>query len=175
VVAAEAERDAARAVFDSLDAVWRSAVAAATRAVLTGTGDPCRMTLCQPTPNARACPATVAPCRPTCSAAAAAARAVNTARGGIAPCRSVQVLRGHAGCGQHHTRLTQHSTTGRPAIGRSATHVGRRSFARATAPQVGHGTRSAVVSTISSSSPAASAAASTRNPSNPNNQPSPAR
>jgi hypothetical protein len=40
VVAAEAERDAVWAVFDSLDAVWRSAVAAATRAVLTGTGDP---------------------------------------------------------------------------------------------------------------------------------------
>src|SRR4029077_10896564 len=49
------------------------------------------------------------------------------------------------------------------------THTARRSFGRATAPQSGHGTTRAMVSTSSSSSPPASAAASTRNPSNPNN------
>ncbi len=65
-------------------------------------------------------------------------------------------------------RLTQHSTTGRPAIGRSATHVGRRSFGVATAPQPGQPTGPVGVSIMISSSPPASAAASTSNPSRPN-------
>jgi hypothetical protein len=43
----------------------------------------CRLIVAQPTPNPRACPATVAP-RATASTPAAAARSVSTARGGIA-------------------------------------------------------------------------------------------
>jgi hypothetical protein len=125
------------------------------------------MIVCQDTPNPRADPVTVDPLR-TAVTPAAAARAVSSARGAIASCCSVQVLTSHSGCLQVQTRLTQHSTTGRPAIGRSATQLGRRSFAVATAPHPGHGTRSAVVSIISSSSPPASAAARTSNPSNPN-------
>ena len=99
----------------------------------------------------------------------ARARSVRHARGSIAGCSSVQVFLGHNACGQHQTRLCQHTTTGLPPIGRSRTHTARRSFGRATAPQSGHGTTRAMVSTSSSSSPPASAAASTRNPSNPNN------
>jgi hypothetical protein len=40
VVMAEVARDEARAVFDALDAVWQSALAAKTRADLYGEGDP---------------------------------------------------------------------------------------------------------------------------------------
>ena len=51
--------------------------------------------------------------------------------------------------------------------GRSRTQLGRRSFARATAPQSGQPTRSAVVSTSRSNSPPTSDAASTVNPYTP--------
>lgn len=45
-------------------------------------------------------------------------RTVSTAWGGIASWVSVQVRGPRRSCGQHQTRLTQHSTTGLPAIGR---------------------------------------------------------
>lgn len=67
-------------------------------------------------------------------------RTVSTAWGGIASWVSVQVRGPRRSCGQHQTRLTQHSTTGLPAIGRAATQVGRRSFGVATAPQPGQPT-----------------------------------
>jgi hypothetical protein len=123
----------------------------------------------QATPNWSATRDTAASCCPTWSKAQARARSVRHARGAIAGCTSVQVLTGHAACGQHQIRLCQQITTGRPAIGRSRTHVGRRSLARATAPHSGQPTRSAVVSTSNSSSPPASAATSRRKPSSPNN------
>ena len=128
-----------------------------------------RMIVAQPTPSADATRDTAPSRAPTCSNAHARARSVRHARGSIAGCSSVQVFLGHNACGQHQTRLCQHTTTGLPPIGRSRTHTARRSFGRATAPQSGHGTTRAMVSTSSSSSPPASAAASTRNPSNPNN------
>ena len=126
-----------------------------------------RITVHHATPSTAAVRDTAASCRPTCSKAHARARSVSVARGAIASWRSVQVRCSHAGCGQHQTRFTQHSTTGRPATGRSRTQLGRRSFARATAPQLGQPTRSAVVWTSNSSSPPASAAASSSNPSSP--------
>ena len=119
------------------------------------------------TPSLAATAATAASCSPTCSKAHCRARSVSTARGAIASCCSVHVLVSHAACGQHHTRFHQHSTTARPPIGRSRTHVGRRSFARPTAPQRGQPTSSAVVSTSSSSSPPTSAAVRSRNPASP--------
>ena len=128
-----------------------------------------RMIVAQPTPSADATRDTAPSWAPTWSNAHARARSVRHARGSIAGCCSVQVFLEHNACGQHQTRLCQHTTTDLPPIGRSRTHTGRRSFARATAPQSGHGTTRAMVSTNSSSSPPASAAASTRNPSNPNN------
>ena len=125
------------------------------------------ITVHQATPSCAAIRETAASRSPTCSNAHCRARSVRHARGAIAGCRSVQVLTSHSGCGQHQTRFHQHSTTGRPPSGRSRTHVGRRSLARATAPQPGQPTRSAVVSTSNSSSPPTSAVATTTNPSNP--------
>ena len=125
------------------------------------------ITVHQATPSCAAIRETAASRPPTCSNAHCRARSVRHARGAIAGCRSVQVLTSHSGCGQHQTRFHQHSTTGRPPSGRSRTQVGRRSLARATAPQRGQPTRSAVVSTSNSSSPPTSAVATTTNPSNP--------
>ena len=105
-----------------------------------------RITVHHATPSAAAVRDTAASAAPTCSNAHARARSVSVARGAIASCRSVQVRCSHSGCGQHQIRLTQQITTGRPPIGRSRTQVGRRSFARATAPHAGQPTRSAVVS-----------------------------
>jgi hypothetical protein len=149
------------------------AVGAPSRAGSSMIGSPrvvtMRMIVAQPTPSADATRDTAPSRAPTCSNAHARARSVRHARGSIAGCCSVQVFLGHNAYGQHQTRLCQHTTTGLPPIGRSRTHTARRSFGRATAPQSGHGTTPAMVSTSSSSSPPASAAASTRNPSNPNN------
>jgi hypothetical protein len=127
------------------------------------------ITVHQATPSCSATRETAASRPPTCSNAHRRARSVRHARDAIASCRSVQVLTSHSGCGQHQTRFHQHNTTGRPQIGRSRTQVGRRSFALATAPQPGQPTRSAVVSTSSSSSPPTSAVMTMTNPSNPSN------
>ena len=139
------------------------AVGASSRAGSSMIGSPrvvtIRMIVAQPTPSADATRDTAPSWAPTWSNAHARARSVRHARGSIAGCCSVQVFLEHNACGQHQTRLCQHTTTGLPPIGRSRTHTGRRSFARPTAPQSGHGTTRAIVSTSSSSSPPASAAA----------------
>jgi len=74
---------------------------------------------------------TAASWSPTCSSAHCRARSVSTARDPIASCRSVHVFLAHSSRGQHQIRFHQHGTTGRPASGRSRTHLGLRSFALA--------------------------------------------
>src|SRR3954454_23830689 len=64
-------------------------------------------------------------------------------------------------------RLTHTNVTGRPAAGRSRTHVGRRSCSRACAPHTGHQPVLAVVSTAYSNSPSRSDTANTAMPSSP--------
>jgi hypothetical protein len=127
-----------------------------------------RITVHHATPSPAAVRDTAASADPTCSNAQLRARSVKLARGAIAGCCSVQVRCSHSGCGQAQIRLTQQITTGRPPMGRSRTQVGRRSFARATAPHSGQPTRSALVCTSTSNSPPASAAARISKPANPN-------
>jgi len=143
----------------------------ATRVGSSTTGSPnsrtARMTVCQPTPSVRASSLTVRPYRPTCSKAHLRARSVSTARGRIAADRSVQLACGQPGSRQIHTRWCHNSTTGRPAMGRSRTRCGRRSFAVATTPHRGQPVLPSVVSTTRSSSPPSSATATTAKPGRP--------
>ena len=84
------------------------------------------MMVAQPTPRSRATAATAWASLPTRRHASARARSVSTARERIAAARSVQVRTPQAGSRQRQSRLRQHSTTGRPPIGRSRTRTVRR-------------------------------------------------
>jgi len=95
------------------------------------------------------------------------ARSVNDARGRIAGDVSDQVTTGHRGSTHRQIRLTHTNVTGRPAAGRSRTHVARRSCNRACTPQPRQKTSRLVVSTACSSSPFCCDTASRTNPSNP--------
>ena len=75
---------------------------------------------------------------PTRRHASALARSVSTPFARIAGVRSEKVTCGHARCPQRHTRFDQHNSTGRPPVGRSRTHTGRRACTRATAPHAAH-------------------------------------
>jgi hypothetical protein len=82
---------------------------------------------------------------PTRRQASARARWVSTARGPIAAVRSVQVRTSQAGSRQRQMHLRHHSTTGRPAIGRSRTRTVRRPWSSARSPQPMQPTTVAVV------------------------------
>ena len=144
----------------------------ASRSMSSTSGVPCavtiRMIVAQPTPSCAATRDTAASWCATWSNAHALARSVSAARGAISPCSSVQDLIGHNACRHDQTRLCRHTTTGRPAIGRSRTHTGRRSFTVATAPHPGQPVNSCGVCTSSSSAPSTSTAVSTSNPGRPN-------
>jgi hypothetical protein len=94
-----------------------------------------RMMVAQPTPRSRATAATAWASLPTRRHASARARSVSTARGRIAATRTVQVRTSQAGSPQRQIRLRQHSTTGRPPIGRSRTRTVRRPWSSARIPQ----------------------------------------
>ena len=121
----------------------------------------------QATPNSAATWATECPSCPTRRHASTRARSVSDARGRIAGDVSDQVTTGQRGSRHRQTRLTHTNVTGRPAAGRSRTHVGRRSCSRACTPQPRQKSSRAVVSTACSSSPFCCDTASRTNPSNP--------
>jgi hypothetical protein len=126
-----------------------------------------RITVAQPTPRSRATAATAWASLPTRRHAWARARWVSIARGAIPVTRSVQVRTPQAGSRQRQIRLRQHSTTGRPPIGRSRTRTVRRPWAWARTPQPTQPTTVAVVWTTSRHSPLAAEAARTSKPSRP--------
>ena len=94
------------------------------------------MIVCQDTPSWAATRDTARSWWPTCSNAHCCARSVSTIREAIASCCSVQVFLSHKAYRRSKTRLYQRTTTGMPPAGRSRTVTVRRSFARATGPQV---------------------------------------
>jgi hypothetical protein len=126
-----------------------------------------RITVAHPTPRSRATAATAWASLPTRRHASARARSLSTARGRIAATRSVHVWTPQAGSTQRQIRLRQHSTTGRPPIGRSRTRTVRRAWSRAWLPQAAQPTVVAVVWTASRHSSSMTAAAVTSKPSRP--------
>jgi hypothetical protein len=112
-----------------------------------------RMIVCQPTPYSTATAATSWPSSPTRRHASARARSVSDARGRMCSLVSDQVFAAHRSCAHRHTRFTQISVTGRPAVGRSRTRTGRRPCRTARTPQRRQNSSIVVVSIACSSSP----------------------
>jgi hypothetical protein len=146
-----------------------SAATPSSRVGSSTSGRPCsataRMMVAQPTPRSRATAATAWASLPTRRHASARARSVSTARGRIATVCSVQVRTPQAGSRQRHRRLRQHSTTGRPPIGRSRTLTVRRPCGVAGTPQPVQPITVAVVWTTSCHSPPSSSAETSWKPS----------
>ena len=133
-----------------------TALTPARRSGSSTSGPPCSrtaaITVAHATPNAVATWATDCPSCPTLRHASTRARSVHDERGRTAGCCSVHVRTGQPGPWQRHTRLTHTRVTGRPPVGRSRTHTGRRACGRAAVPHEAHRAAVAMVSTACSSS-----------------------
>ena len=122
------------------------------------------MTVHQHTPSSRATTATGRASSPTWRVASAPARNVSTARGATCSVPSVHVLAAQSGSPQRQRRFSHTSRAGRPKQGRSRISTRIRSLASARTPQLGHPTKSAVVSTVTITSEGVSSTASTAKP-----------